>query len=485
MSTEDLLYSLSWVQPELLLSAFAMVGTLLGALLGARASGLLTGLAFVALISAGVLALYYQPAEGQAVFAGAMMVDAFASVSKAIIAFAAAATLLMGADHFARLQDRRFEFPLVTVLAVLGMFIMVSANDLITLYVGVELQSLAAYVLAAWRRDDARSSEAGLKYFVLGALSSGLLLFGCSYVYGFAGSVQFDAIAAAAAASEPGIGLIFGLVLVLAGLAFKMSAAPFHMWTPDVYEGAPTPITALFAAAPKVAAVMLMARMLYEPFADMQAQWQQVVAFLAGASMVVGSFAGLVQTNLKRLMAYSSIANMGFVLMAMAAGAPDGAEAALIYVVVYVPATIGVFAIMLTLQSKGEAIEQVDDLAGLGQRHVAYAGLLTILVFSLAGIPPLAGFWGKYNALLATLGANLTVLAVIGAICAVVSLGYYLRILSVVWFSPAAASDVRPVGLTTGTLAIIGAALAFVVLNVAMPGLEDTAEAAVRSSFLQ
>jgi len=210
-----------------------------------------------------------------------------------------------------------------------------------------------------------------------------------------------------------------------------------------------------------------------------------VVAFLAGASMVVGSFAGLVQTNLKRLMAYSSIANMGFVLMALAAGAPDGAEAALIYVAVYVPATIGVFAIMLTLRAHGEAIERVDDLAGLGQRNVAYAALLTILVFSLAGIPPLAGFWGKYNALLATLGANLTVLAVIGAVCAVVSLGYYLRILSVVWFSPATVSDVRPVGVTTATLAVIGAALAFVVLNVAMPGLEATAEGAVRSSFLQ
>ena len=485
MTTEELLFSLSWVQPELILAGFAMLGTLIGAVFGVRASALLTGLGFVALVSAGVIALYYQPGAPQAVFAGAMVVDGFASVSKAIIAFAAAATLLLGADHFTRLQDRRFEFPLITVTAVLGMFVMVSANDLITLYVGVELQSLAAYVLAAWRRDDARSSEAGLKYFVLGALSSGLLLFGCSYIYGFAGSVQFDAIAAASATGEPGIGLIFGLVMVLAGLAFKMSAAPFHMWTPDVYEGAPTPITALFAAAPKVAAVMLMARMLYEPFAGMQAEWQQVVAFLAGASMVVGSFAGLVQTSLKRLMAYSSIANMGFVLMALAAGAPDGAEAALIYVAVYVPATIGVFAIMLALRARGEAIGQVDDLAGLGQRHVAYGAVLTILVFSLAGIPPLAGFWGKYNALLAALGVNLTLLAIIGAICAVVSLGYYLRILSVVWFSPAAASEVRPVGLTASTVAVIGAALAFVVLNVAMPALEDRAEAAVRTSFLQ
>jgi NADH-quinone oxidoreductase subunit N len=485
LTTDDLFFSLTWVQPELILAGFAMVGTLLGAIVGARAGGLLTGLGFAALIAAGALALVNAPSEGQSIFAGAMMIDGFAAVSKAIIAFAAAATLLLGADHFARLQDRRFEFPLITVMAVLGMFVMVSANDLITLYVGVELQSLAAYVLAAWRRDDARSSEAGLKYFVLGALSSGLLLFGCSYVYGFSGSVQFDAIAAAAGQGAPSIGLIFGLVLVLAGLAFKMSAAPFHMWTPDVYEGAPTPITALFAAAPKVAAVMLMARMLYEPFAGLQGQWQQVVAVLAGASMVVGAFAGLVQTNLKRLMAYSSIANMGFVLMALAAGAPDGAEAALIYVAVYVPATIGVFAIMLTLRARGDAVEQVSDLAGLGQRHVAYAGVLTILIFSLAGIPPLAGFWGKYNALLATLGANLTLLAIVGAVCAVVSLGYYLRILSVVWFSPAATSDVRPVGFTAGTLAVVGAALAFLVLNIAMPGLEQTAETAVRSSFLQ
>ena len=481
MTYEDLLFSLSWAQPELLLAGFALVGTLLGAMLGNRATGLLTGAAVAALLAAGAMALLHLPETPQDIFAGAMSIDAFGAFAKAIIAFAAAATLVLGADHFTRLQDRQFEFPLITVTAVLGMFVMVSANDLIALYVGVELQSLAAYVLAAWRRDDARSSEAGLKYFVLGALSSGLLLFGCSYVYGFAGSVQFDAIAAAAV--EPGIGLIFGLVMVLAGLAFKMGAAPFHMWTPDVYEGAPTPITALFAAAPKVAAGVLMARMLYEPFAGMEQQWQQVIAVLAGASMLVGAFAGLVQTNLKRLMAYSSIANMGFVLMALAAGAPEGAQAALIYIAVYLPATIGVFAVMMALRRRGEAIETIADLAGVAQRHVGFAALLTILFFSLAGIPPLAGFWGKFEAFQATLGAGLVPLAVVGAIAAVVAAGYYLRVLATVWFSPAAESDVRPGSGTATTVAVIGAALSFPVLLIVMAGLERMADAAVRASF--
>lgn len=481
MTYVDLLFSLSWVQPELLLTGFALVGTLIGALLGNRSTGLLTGVAVAILLAAGALALLHRPETPQDIFAGAMSIDAFGAFAKAIIAFAAAATLVLGADHFSRLQDRQFEFPLVTVTAVLGMFVMVSANDLIALYVGVELQSLAAYVLAAWRRDDARSSEAGLKYFVLGALSSGLLLFGCSYVYGFAGSVQFDAIAAAAA--EPGIGLIFGLVMVLAGLAFKMGAAPFHMWTPDVYEGAPTPITALFAAAPKVAAVVLMARMLYEPFAGMEQQWQQVIAVLAGASMLVGAFAGLVQTNLKRLMAYSSIANMGFVLMALAAGAPEGAQAALIYIAVYLPATIGVFAVMMALRQRGEAIDTIGDLAGIGQRHVGFAALLTILFFSLAGIPPLAGFWGKFEAFQATLGAGLVPLAVVGAVAAVVAAGYYLRVLATVWFSPPTESEVRPGSGVAATVAIVGAALSFPVLLVFMTGLEQVADAAVLASF--
>jgi NADH-quinone oxidoreductase subunit N len=481
VTSEDLLFSLSWVQPELLLAGFVLLGTLVGALFGARSTRLLNVVATAALFSAGVMALMHRPEAPQDIFAGAMSIDAFGAFAKAVIAFAAAATLLLGAEHFHRLQDQQFEFPLITVTAVLGMFVMVSANDLIALYVGVELQSLAAYVLAAWRRDDARSSEAGLKYFVLGALSSGLLLFGCSYVYGFSGSVQFDTIAAAAV--EPGVGLMFGLVMVLAGLAFKMGAAPFHMWTPDVYEGAPTPVAALFAAAPKVAAVVLMARMLYEPFAGMEHEWRQVIAVLAGASMLVGAFAGLVQTNLKRLMAYSSIANMGFVLMALAAGSPEGAQAALIYIAVYLPATIGVFAVMMALRHQGQAIETIGDLAGIGQRHVGFAALLTILFFSLAGIPPLAGFWGKFEAFRASLGAGLVPLAVVGAIAAVVAAGYYLRVLATVWFSPSAPSDVRPSSGVSAVLAVVGAALCFPLLLVFMAGLEHAADAAVRASF--
>jgi NADH-quinone oxidoreductase subunit N len=470
------------IQPELLLGSFAMAGTLIGAVFGARSTGFLSGLAVLALLAAGVLCAMQRPATPVEIFSGALTIDAFGTFAKTVIAFAAAATLILGSSHFARIHDRRFEFPIVTVLSVLGMFIMVSANDLITLYVGVELQSLAAYVLAAWRRDDALSSEAGLKYFVLGALSSGLLLFGCSYVYGFSGGVSFDAIAAAASGA-PSVGLIFGLVFVLAGIAFKMSAAPFHMWTPDVYEGAPTPVTALFAAAPKVAAVILMARVLFDPFAGMQAQWTQVMAVLAGASMVVGAFAGLVQTNLKRLMAYSSIANMGFILMALAAGAPEGGKAALIYIAVYLPATIGVFAVMLALRQRGVAVETIDDLAGVGQRNVGFAALLTVLFFSLAGIPPLAGFWGKFAAFQAALGSNLVILAVLSAVSAVVSAAYYLRVLAKVWFSPPAASELVPVGFAPAGIALVGAALSFPILIVLLGLLEHSAETAVIASF--
>jgi NADH-quinone oxidoreductase subunit N len=493
MTQAELLFSVSWIQPELLLAGYALLATLLGAFAGARVTGVLSGLAALTMVAAGVLALLHSPDTSQTVFNGAMQVDAFSAYAKALIAFAAAATLLLGADHFARIQDRRFEFPILTVLAVLGMFVMVSANDLITLYVGLELQSLSAYVLAAWRRDDARSSEAGLKYFVLGALSSGLLLYGCSFVYGFAGSVSFDAIAAAIVGGEAGVGMIFGLVLVLSGLAFKMSAAPFHMWTPDVYEGAPTPVTALFAAAPKAAAVVLMARVLYEPFAGLQEQWQQVIAVLAGASMLVGAFAGLVQTNLKRLLAYSSIMNMGFVLMGLAAGvshgpghsagATSGPESALVYLALYLPASIGVFALMLTLRNKGEALERVDDLSGLGQRHVGYALLMTVLIFSLIGIPPLAGFFGKLAVFRATLDAGLWPLAVIGAIAAVVGAGYYLRVLARIWFAPVQVAAFQPVGAVGSLTAVVAAALSFPILVVLLSLLEQGAKVAIATSF--
>jgi len=353
---------------------------------------------------------------------------------------------------------------------------------LISLYVGVELQSLSAYVLAAWRRDDAHSSEAGLKYFVLSAISSGLLLFGSSFVYGFTGSIRFDAIAAAVNEGAGGVGLLFGLVLMLCALGFKMSAAPFHMWTPDVYEGAPTPVTAFFAAAPKVAAVALMARVLYEPFAGMEAQWQQVVMALAAISMVWGSIAALQQTNLKRLMAYSSIGNIGFALMGLAAGGEQGASSALIYMALYLPTNIGIFALILAMRREGEPAETVADLAGMAQKRPLMAALFTMLLFSIAGIPPFAGFIGKLLVFSAAVEGGLVWLAVLGGVAAVVSAAYYLRLIASIWFAPPAAQLQAPSG-TIMVTAAAAAALSFPILVLMLGAVERWVDAAVRMSF--
>ena len=367
-------------------------------------------------------------------------------------------------------------------LAVLGMFVMVSAQDLISLYVGVELQSLSAYVLAAWRRDDAHSSEAGLKYFVLSAISSGLLLFGSSFVYGFTGSVRFDAIAAAISEGAGGVGLIFGVVLILCALGFKMSAAPFHMWTPDVYEGSPTPVTAFFAAAPKVAAVALMARVLYEPFAGLEDQWRQVVAALAAISMVWGSIGALLQTNLKRLMAYSSIANMGFVLMGLASGVEQGPVASLIYLALYLPANIGIFALIMAMRRDGVQAETIADLAGAAKKRPWMAAMLTMLLFSIAGIPPFAGFIGKLLVFTAAVDAGMVWLAVVGGIAAVIAAAYYLRVLASIWFA-APVAPLQPVSGTVAVTVTAAAALTFPVLVLLLGALQTWAEAAVRMSF--
>jgi NADH-quinone oxidoreductase subunit N len=474
-----LLADISWIQPELALASFALIATLIGAWFGDRACGVLNGLGVVVFVLVGAACLIYRPAEPVVVFNGSLQIDSFSALVKAIIAFSAAATLWLGAAYFGRLNERRFEFVIITTLAVLGMFVMASANDLIALYIGVELQSLAAYVLAAWRRDASKSSEAGLKYFVLGALSSGLLLYGASLVYGFSGSIRFEAIAQAA----PSPGLIFGLVFMLCGLAFKLSAAPFHMWTPDVYEGAPTAVTALFAAAPKMAAVALFARVLYEPFAGFEDQWRQVVIALAAISLLWGSFAALVQTNIKRLMAYSSIANMGFVLMAMAAGPERGASAALLYMALYLPATIGVFAVITAMRRDGQELENVDDLAGLARHRPWMAYILTLLFFSLSGIPPLAGFFGKIAAFNAVIQEGLWPLALVGAVATVIGAGYYLRVLARVWFdapAPAFEASSPAVAATAG----IAGLLTFPILALAFGPLQTLTDAAARASFL-
>lgn len=478
----DLAHSLPLARPELLLVAFALGGAVVGAWLKDRAFGLLCLLGVISLLAAGLLAIAYNPLAPVELFQGAMVADGVGVFAKALIAFAAAATLALGADHFSSTREPRFEFPLLMVLGVIGMFVMVSAQDLISLYVGVELQSLAAYVLAAWRRDDARSSEAGLKYFVLSAISSGLLLFGSSFVYGFTGSIHFDAIAAAVGEGAGGVGLIFGLVLMLCALGFKMSAAPFHMWTPDVYEGAPTPVTAFFAAAPKVAAVALMARVIYEPFAGMALQWQQVVAALAAISMVWGSLAALIQTNLKRLMAYSSIGNMGFALMGLASGAEQGPSSALLYLALYLPSTIGIFALIMAMRRDGEAADTVSDLAGLAQKRPWMAAVFTMLLFSVAGIPPFAGFLGKLTVFMSAINGGFVWLAIVGGVAAVVAAAYYLRLLASIWFAPPAAQIQTPSGVVMLT-ATGAAVLTFPVLVLLLGAIEQWAETAVRTSF--
>lgn len=481
METSALFASLAWARPELALAVFALLGAVIGAAWKERAAGMLNGLTIAALIAAGVLAILQQPAAPVLIFGGALVVDGYAVFAKALIGFSAAATLLLGADHMLRQGDRRFEFPLIVALSTLGMFVMASANDLITLYVGLELQSLGAYVLAAFARDDSRSSEAGLKYFVLGALASGLLLYGASLIYGFTGAVEFGAIAAAAQSGE--VGVIFGLVFLICGLAFKVSAAPFHMWTPDVYEGAPTPVTALFAAAPKVAAVVLLARVLYGPFGALEFEWRQVIVALSAISLIVGSLAALAQTNIKRLMAYSSIANMGFVLLAVAAGPRFGGDwAALIYLATYLPATIGIFAIILAMRRGGVGLERLEDFAGLAARRPWMGAVLTILFFSLTGIPPLAGFFGKWYAFQAGLGAGLWPLVVLAAVATVVGAGYYLKVLAIVWFQPSAGEIERSSGAIAVT-AGLSSLLTLGVLTVFIGYVTQWAIAASQASF--
>jgi NADH-quinone oxidoreductase subunit N len=377
----------------------------------------------------------------------------------------------------------KFEYPVLVLLAATGMLMMISANDLISLYVGLELQSLALYVLAAIRRDDVRSSEAGLKYFVLGALSSGMLLYGASLIYGFTGSTNFAAIAHAAAQPGAGysLGLIIGLVFLLVGLAFKISAVPFHMWTPDVYEGAPTPVAAFFSAAPKVAAMALLMRVTLAAFAGTKPQWQEIVTALAIASMLLGAFAAIGQSNFKRLLAYSAIGNIGYALIGLAAGSPEGARGVVIYLVIYVAMTLGAFACVLAMRRGQTAFEDIDELSGLSQSNPVLATLLAILMFSLAGIPPLAGFFAKFYVFLAAVREGLWPLAIIGVLASVVGAYYYVRIVKIMFFDQPRErfAAIQPkIGFVMGVTGLC------VLLYVVYPGpLVDAAGAAVKSLF--
>jgi NADH-quinone oxidoreductase subunit N len=334
---------------------------------------------------------------------------------------------------------------------------MISANDLIAIYVGIELQSLCLYVLAAIRRDTARSSEAGLKYFVLGALSSGMLLYGASLIYGFAGTTRFDGLAEVLAGSDIGLGLIVGIVFLIAGLAFKVSAVPFHMWTPDVYEGAPTPVTAFFASAPKMAAMALFIRVMIEPLGDAATEWRQIVIFISIASMLLGAFAAIWQTNIKRLLAYSSIGHMGYALIGLAAGTEEGVRGILVYLAIYLPMVIGTFACVMCMRRQGRMLEGIEDLAGIARTNPGMALALAIFMFSMAGIPPLAGFFGKLYIFLPAIEAGLYTLAVIGVLSSVVGAYYYLRIVKLMYFDEARESFDRPMGRELSLIVVVTA----------------------------
>ena len=363
--------------------------------------------------------------------------DGFSVFCKILVLLASAGSLIVAKGFLERHELARFEFPVLVIFATLGMLMMISANDMIALYLGLEMQSLSLYIIAAFHRDDPRSTEAGLKYFVLGAVASGMLLYGISLVYGFSGTTNFDTIArmfSEPSLEDPGNGIVFGIVFILAGLAFKISAVPFHMWAPDVYEGAPTPVTAFFAIAPKIAALALLMRVMLGPFGDLVDQWQQIVIFISVGSMFLGSFAAVNQRNIKRLMAYSSISHVGYALIGLSLGSEPGARAILIYLTIYLFMNIGTFSCILCMRRGGRMVERIDDLAGLGKTHPMVALALAIFMFSMAGIPPLAGFFGKLYIFQAAIAAQFYTIAIIGVLTSVVSAFYYLRIIRIIYF---------------------------------------------------
>jgi NADH-quinone oxidoreductase subunit N len=438
---------IGFLMPEIFLAVGAMALLMLGVFRGNQSTRLVSWLTVGVLVVVGLMVIG-QPAGEHLAFGRSFVVDPFARYGKILCYIGSGAAILMAVGFLRSQKLERFEYPILILLSTLGMSMMVSANDLISLYIGLELQSLALYVLAAFNRDSLRSTEAGLKYFVLSALSSGLLLYGCSLIYGFAGTTNFIDLGAVLVPGRLGIGLIFGLVFLSAGLAFKISAVPFHMWTPDVYEGAPTPVTALFAAAPKVAAMMLFVRVLLSPFTGEAAggppEWQQIVVAISILSMAFGAFAAIGQTNIKRLMAYSSIANMGYVLVGLAAGTTEGVRGVLMYLLIYVPMTLGVFAGILAMQRKGAMIEDIEELRGLSRNQPGMAVALLILLFSLAGIPPFAGFFAKWYVFVAAVNAGLAWLAVVAVLTSVVGAYYYVRIVKLMYFDEAADAFDRP-----------------------------------------
>ncbi|MGF9562256.1 NADH-quinone oxidoreductase subunit NuoN [Neorhizobium sp. JUb45] len=479
MTAELLLASLKISSPEVLLAIGALALLMIGVFSGDRSSPLVTGLTIAVMIVALIMIIFVAP-QGEA-YNGAFMMDGFARFMKATALFGSIVALLMTYANAKSDQIDKPEFPVLVLLATLGMMLLISANDLIALYLGLELMSLSLYVVAAFNRDSIRSTEAGLKYFVLGALSSGMLLYGMSLVYGFTGNTGFEQIAQVLSQETRSLGLVFGLVFVLAGLAFKISAVPFHMWTPDVYEGAPTPVTAFFASGPKVAAMAILVRIVSDAFIPVVADWRQVIVFIAIASMLLGSFAAIGQKNIKRLMAYSSIGHMGYALVGLAAGSETGVSSVALYMLIYMVMTLGTFACIMSMRrTDGTAVEAVDDLAGLFSTRPFMALVLTALMFSLAGIPPLAGFFAKYFVFLAAIEAQLYGLAVIGVLSSVVGAYYYLRVVKLMWFDQPTGEFAR----TSGILKLVfGFSGLFVTAYVLFGGPVGTAASAAAKSF--
>lgn len=437
----DLTANLLPLLPELSLVLSCFTILLFGVCAVKRATPMLQIAGMLALAFS-ILLLPLSGAHPVAVMNGMFLSDGFTSLVKLFILLAALLALMLSSGWLAQEGGRPFEFVLLMLLAVAGMMLMVSANDLLALYMGLEFMSLALYVLASFNRDCARSSEAGLKYFVLGALASGMMLYGMSLLYGFTGVTDFAQFAAfferfadeAAGNATLPPALTLGLVLLIVGMCFKVAAVPFHMWTPDVYEGAPTPVTLFFATAPKIAALAVFARVLMQPFADLVEQWQQIIIFASAASMLVGALAALRQTNIKRLLAYSSIGHAGFMLMGLAAGNADGLQGMLVYFLVYLFTTAGAFGIVLLMKREGVYVEQVADLAGLSRTRPMLALAMAAFMFSLAGIPPLAGFFGKFYVIMAAIKGGLVALAVIGLLSSVISCYYYLRVVKFMYF---------------------------------------------------
>lgn len=476
---ELLISDLNAILPEIWLALSAMGMLMLGVFAKRNATRLTVWVAVAVFIVAGFL-IHLQPGSGS-VFDGLVINDTFGDFMKTLVLLGAGLTLILSLGFIRREGMDRFEFPVLIVLATLGMFVMISANDLLSLYVGLEMQSLALYVCAAFQRDNLRSSEAGLKYFVLGAVASGMLLYGCSMVYGFAGTTSFELLAGnLGSGSDLSVGVIVGLVFIAAGLAFKISAVPFHMWTPDVYEGAPTPVTAFFSVAPKIAAMALMMRVLTGPFGGLFEQWQQIVFLLAVASMFLGAVGAIGQSNIKRLMAYSSIGHVGFALVGVAAGTAQGINGVAIYLAIYLVMGVGTWGCILAMRRGGTMVEQISDLAGLSRTNPKLALALAIFMFSMAGIPPLAGFFGKFYVFMAAVNEGLYTLAVVGVLTSVIGAFYYIRIVKIMYFDEPADAFDAPMGREVWPVITLTAAATLLFFVYSGP-LLDSATAAASS----